>query len=83
MVTTSVDMNGQSATRPKSQASPVIEPLAYRKRSAATMIGISVRTVERLLAAGKFPAPDAHAGKSPLWTRDSLVRWIAAGGAAI
>jgi hypothetical protein len=58
----------------------VLEPLAYRKSSAATLIGISVRTLERLLAAGKFPRPDAHAGKCPLWTRESLSRWIIEGG---
>ena len=66
--------------RTNSQRDRVLEPLAYRKRSAATMIGISVRTLERLLAAGKFPRPDAHAGKCPLWTRESLGRWIAEGG---
>jgi predicted DNA-binding transcriptional regulator AlpA len=70
----------KTVTRTKAQAQPTLEPLTYRKSSAATLIGVSERTIERLLAVGKFPKPDAHAGRSPLWTRDSLVRWIAKGG---
>jgi len=77
------DTNGESVPRTGCQPQPVLEPLAYRKRGAATMIGISERTIERLLAAGKFPRPDAHAGRCPLWTRESLVRWIAEGGGQI
>jgi hypothetical protein len=61
-------------------AKPMIEPLALRKRSAARLLDISERTIERLLAAGKFPRPDAHAGRCPLWTPGSLIQWIAEGG---
>jgi hypothetical protein len=62
------------------QARP--EPLAYRKQAAARMCGMSVRTWERLLSAGKAPRPDAHAGKCPLWTRSTLESWIARGGSS-
>ena len=55
-------------------------PLAYRKAAAARMCGMSQRTLERLLSAGKFPRPDAYAGKCPLWTRATLERWLADGG---
>jgi predicted DNA-binding transcriptional regulator AlpA len=58
-----------------------LEPLAFRKATAAELLGISVRTLERLTSAGKFPRPDAHAGRCPLWTRSSLETWIARGGA--
>jgi hypothetical protein len=74
------EADSQLIARTNSHRDRVLEPLAYRKRSAATLIGISVRTLERLLAVGKFPRPDAHAGKCPLWTRESLGRWIAEGG---
>ena len=63
-------------TRPE----PASEPLAFRKGDAAKLLGISVRTVERLASAGRFPRPDAHAGKCPLWTRSTLESWIARGG---
>lgn len=58
----------------------VSEPLAYRKADAARLLGISARTLERLASAGRFPRPDAHAGKCPLWTRSTLEAWIARGG---
>ena len=60
-----------------------IEPLAFRKRTAARLLDISERTIERLLAAGKFPRPDAYAGKCPLWTRATLETWVREGGGRI
>jgi hypothetical protein len=60
-----------------------VEPLAYRKRDVARLCSISPRLLERLLSAGRFPKPDAHAGKCPLWTRPTLERWLAQGGGRI
>jgi predicted DNA-binding transcriptional regulator AlpA len=59
---------------------PAVEPLAFRKATAAKLVGISVRTLERLASAGRFPRPDAHAGRCPLWIRSTLESWIALGG---
>jgi predicted DNA-binding transcriptional regulator AlpA len=56
------------------------EPLAYRKADAARLCGMSARTWERLLSAGKAPRPDAYAGKCPLWKKSTLEAWIARGG---
>jgi hypothetical protein len=58
-----------------------LEPIAFRKATAAALVGISVRTWDRLLAAGKAPRPDAYAGRCPLWKRSTLETWIARGGA--
>jgi hypothetical protein len=55
-------------------------PVAYRKREAARMLGISQRLLERLLAAGKFAKADAYASRCPLWTRATLERWVQNGG---
>jgi predicted DNA-binding transcriptional regulator AlpA len=57
------------------------EPLAFRKRDAARMCGMAPRTLERLASAGRFPKPDAYAGKCPLWVRSTLEAWVARGGA--
>lgn len=65
------------------KAPPAEPPLAYRKAEAARLCGISPRLVERLLAAGRFPRPDAYAGRCPLWTRATLERWVAEGGGQI
>jgi hypothetical protein len=56
------------------------EPLVYRKPDAARLCGMSARTWERLLSAGKAPRPDAYAGKCPLWKKSTLEAWISRGG---
>jgi hypothetical protein len=65
------------------QAPPAEPPLAHRKTDAARLVGISPRLLERLLSAGKFPRPDAYAGRCPLWTRATLSTWVAEGGGRI
>jgi hypothetical protein len=62
------------------QADPRPEPLAFRKRDAARMVGVSVRLFERLVCSGKGPHPVAHAGRCPLFSRAALERWLAQGG---
>jgi hypothetical protein len=62
------------------QADPRPAPLVYRKADAARMCGMAVRTLEYLASAGKFPRPDAFAGRINLWTRATLERWVREGG---
>jgi hypothetical protein len=62
------------------QPRPLDPPIAYRKHTAAKLCGISQRLLERLLAADKFPRPDAYAGRCPLWSRRTLEAWVATGG---
>jgi hypothetical protein len=57
-----------------------VERLAYRLGEIAAAIGISRRALERERAAGRFPKPDLRIGKTPLWARETLVRWISSGG---
>ncbi|MGO9923167.1 MAG: helix-turn-helix transcriptional regulator [Isosphaeraceae bacterium] len=64
-------------------ARPVEPPVAYRKQEAARLVGISPRLLERLLSAGRFCKPDAHAGRCPLWTRATLEEWVRQGGGRI
>jgi hypothetical protein len=61
-------------------ARPAEPAVAYRKKQSARLLGICPRLLERLLAAGKFPEPDAYAGRCPLWTRRTLEAWVATGG---
>ncbi|WP_165253826.1 helix-turn-helix transcriptional regulator [Paludisphaera soli] len=61
-------------------APPAVDRLTYRLDEVAAALGVSRRTIERERSAGRFPRPDLRIGKSPLWTRESLVRWIAEGG---
>ena len=55
--------------------------LTYRLDEVAASFGVSRRTIERERAARRFPQPDLRIGKTPLWTRDTLTRWVAEGGA--
>jgi predicted DNA-binding transcriptional regulator AlpA len=67
----------------KLTAAPTEPALAHRKQESARLCGISPRLLERLLSAGKFPRPDAYAGRCPLWTRATLESWVAGGGGQI
>jgi hypothetical protein len=57
-----------------------IERLAYRLDEVARGFGVSRRLIERERSAGRFPEPDVTIGRVPLWTRETLVSWIARGG---
>ncbi len=56
--------------------------LTIRREEAAAAIGISVRLLDQLRAGGRFPLPDAWAGRIPLWRAETVREWIANGGAA-
>ena len=72
------------ATQPDSAGMPPaslpVERLTFRLGEVARSLGVSRRTLERERSAGRFPRPDLTMGKAPLWTRETLVRWIAEGG---
>jgi hypothetical protein len=60
------------------------ERLAYRRKEAARLFGISVRAWDQLVSAGIAPKADLVLGRGRLrlWSRALLVRWIADGGRA-
>ena len=66
------------ASNPSLQSHP--EKLVYGMSEVARVLSVCRRTVERERSAGRFPKPDLHIGKRPLWTKESLQRWIANGG---
>ena len=68
-----------------SPAEPPIPPpvgrLALRLDEVAAALGVSRRAIERERSAGRFPRPDLHVGKCPLWAPATLARYVAEGGA--
>jgi predicted DNA-binding transcriptional regulator AlpA len=54
--------------------------LTYRLDEVAAALGVSRRTIEREWSAGRFPKPDLMIGKAPLWSPETLTRWVSAGG---
>ena len=47
-----------------------------RLADVARALGVSRRTFERERSAGRFPAPDLHIGKAPLWRPGTVQGWI-------
>ena len=70
-------------TRPRADAArqPVapIQRLALRLDEVAAALGVSRRTIERERSAGRFPKPDLHLGRMPLWTIATVHRWTEGG----
>jgi len=65
--------------RPESPDRPLVVPvprLTLRLDEAASALGLSRRSVERLRSAGRFPNPDVQVNKMPLWRPSSLERWL-------
>jgi len=57
-----------------------VDRLAWRLADVAQALGISRRTLERERSAGRFPRPDIHIGKAPLWQPETIRRWVEGGG---
>ncbi len=64
--------------KPATEA-PAVERLAYRLDEVAASLGVCRRSIEGLRSSGRFPKPDKHIGKCPLWTPDTLRAWLARG----
>jgi hypothetical protein len=54
-----------------------VEPLLARA-DLAEVLRTSLRSLDRLAAAGKLPRPDLYLGtRQPRWTAESIRRWLA------
>jgi predicted DNA-binding transcriptional regulator AlpA len=57
-----------------------VERLLLRLDEVAAALGVSRRAIERLRSAGRFPRPDLRIGRMPLWTPETIRRWVERGG---
>lgn len=60
--------------RPNRPAAP--ETLTVTLAGVASMLGVSARTLERMIAIGDFPRP-IRVGKQRMYRRASVERWLA------
>jgi hypothetical protein len=60
---------------------PRVGPLTYRLDEIAFALGVSRRAIERERAAGRFPQPDLHVGKMPLWRTATVMNYLERGDA--
>ena len=67
---------------PKTAEAALRERTALRLNEVATTIGVSRRTIERERSAGRFPKPDRTIGRMPLWSPETIARWLEGGGRA-
>jgi predicted DNA-binding transcriptional regulator AlpA len=56
--------------------------LALRLEDVSRALGVSRRAIERERSAGRFPAPDRHIGRMPVWKPETIRRWLDGGGRA-
>lgn len=61
---------------------PAAPRLAFRLEELAEALGVGRRVIQRERAAGRFPEPDRHLGRVPLWSVDSIRAWLARKGRA-
>jgi predicted DNA-binding transcriptional regulator AlpA len=68
---------GSVATDPPSSTGVVRQLWGWPQIRDAT--GIPRRTLEREIAAGRFPKPVRYVGRRPYWRVDDVQRWIEGG----
>ena len=59
-----------------------IRRVFLRSKDLPHATGLSPRTVARLRASGRLPAPDASFGRALCWRPETIQRWAATGGMA-
>jgi predicted DNA-binding transcriptional regulator AlpA len=55
---------------------PQVDRMALRLDEVSDSIGMSRRAIERERSAGRFPLPDLHIGKAPLWRPQTISAWL-------
>jgi hypothetical protein len=51
--------------------------MVFWKKDLAKMIGMSIRTIERMMKlGGEIPPPDMHNKNHPGWYRQTIIKWL-------
>ncbi len=62
---------------PGTNADAPIPRLLFWKRDLCAMLGVKLRTLERMISAGELPAPDRHLRGRPAWLATTINDWVA------
>src|SRR4051812_4087661 len=57
-----------------------VKRLAWRIKTVAEALDMSLRAIERERTAGRLPQPDLYIGKCPLWRPRTIRNWVERGG---
>ena len=55
---------------------PLADRMTLRLDEVADSLGMSRCAIERERSAGRFPPPDLHIGKAPLWRPETIHNWL-------
>jgi len=50
--------------------------LIYKKADLPHLIGMSIRSIDRLISKGQFPKPNARINFRPIWKKQTILNWI-------
>jgi excisionase family DNA binding protein len=67
---------GDGVRRGRTGAQPSSQPRLLSTTDVAEFLSISRRTLERMLSAGEFPAPDKRIGRMSRWRPETVDNWI-------
>ena len=70
-------MGDKMADTPDGALGPGFPRLLLWKRDLCAMLGVKVRTLERMISAGEIPAPDRHLRGRPAWLAATVQEWAA------
>ena len=62
---------------PSAPARQGLPRLFLWKRDVAAMLGVSLRTLERMISTGEIPAPDRRLRGRPAWMAATIYGWAA------
>jgi hypothetical protein len=68
----------QGKAQPKTAQAP-LSPLLFWKRDLCQLLRVKVRTLERMISCGEFPAPDRYLRGRPTWLAGTVHGWVEKG----
>lgn len=69
----------QARLTPGHKTQPQVERLILWRRDVASALGVSLRTVDRMLSMREIPQPGLRLRGRPCWRAETITAWVRAG----
>ncbi len=73
------DTGNGGNSRPRPGAPSSLPRLFFWKKDLCQMLGVGLRTLERMVSAGEVPAPDRRLRGRPAWLARTIHEWAEKG----
>ena len=73
-------MDEGSDMRGSKRPEPAMPRLFLWKRDLCGMLGVRLRTLERIISAGEIPPPNRRLRGRPVWLAATIREWVENGG---